>query len=63
MNVYRVYFCAAEFVEGEYNGLLIDQPFIRSAVIEAENTREILSKIPENCYIVDCEKLKVVSVC
>ena len=63
MNVYRVYFCASEFVEsGDYYGDLIDQPFIRSAVLEAKDTREILSKIPENCYIVDCEKLEVVSV-
>lgn len=60
MKVYRVWFCESSFVEsGNYDLPLKDQPFVRCADIDAENVNEMLVKIPETAYVIDCEILEV----
>jgi hypothetical protein len=61
MKFYRVWYCASSFIEsGDYDLPLKDQPFVRSGVFEAENANEVMAKIPETNYIIDCEILETV---
>jgi hypothetical protein len=58
MKVYRVWYCESSFVEsGDYDLPLKNQPFVRCGDFEAEFAKDVIAKIPENYYIIDCEIL------